>query len=343
LEARPVTARPLKAGDKVTVRLPAEILATLDEQGEMDGLPFMPEMVSMCGRSFRVLARAERICDTISGCEGSRSMPDTVFLDNLRCDGAGHGGCAAECRIFWKEGWLQRDAPTMQAADTSSTEALLARVSRHTTQGGDAQVPRYRCQATQAVVASVPVSTRDVRSYLREYRSGPASSSHFLRVLGRAAVLQPARKLGLLRFVRGDGSSSVRTPVLDLNPGEWVRVKNRDEIEGTLNDKGKNRGLLFDREMLPFCGREFRVRQRVERLIDETNGRMIELTSDCVTLDGVVCSGERSPCRWFCHRGIMPYWREGWLERVSPGSETVNAPGTRAGTAGTVSPTPASR
>ena len=31
-----------------------EIQATLDAEGQLDGLPFMPEMVKYCGRKFRV-------------------------------------------------------------------------------------------------------------------------------------------------------------------------------------------------------------------------------------------------------------------------------------------------
>lgn len=309
--------RPLRKGDIVTVRTPEEILATLDERGEVDGLPFMPEMVAMCGRSFRVSFRAERVCDTVAG-GGSRSMENTVFLEDLRCNGAAHGGCAAECRIYWKESWLRLGSAASQTAGTSSTDALLERISSHTTEGDNPGAPRYRCQATQALAASTPLSTKDIRSYFREYQVGNVSLPHLLRVLARAAVMEPARKLRLVPNapLRGPGPKSTRTPVLGLEPGEWVRVKSPVEIEATLNDKGKNRGLWFDREMLPFCGHEFQVRQRVQRLIDETNGQMIELTSDCVTLDGAVCSGERSTCRWFCQRAILPYWREGWLERV---------------------------
>jgi hypothetical protein len=52
------------------VRDAAEILATLDEHATLDGLPFMPEMLRFCGRSFRVHRRADKTCDTIelSGC-----------------------------------------------------------------------------------------------------------------------------------------------------------------------------------------------------------------------------------------------------------------------------------
>jgi hypothetical protein len=52
---------------------------------------------------------------------------------------------------------------------------------------------------------------------------------------------------------------------------------------------------------------------------------MIELKkAGCVTLEGVVCSGQRSLRRWFCPRQIYSYWRECWLRRVE--GATVPAP-----------------
>jgi hypothetical protein len=96
-------------------------------------------------------------------------------------------------------------------------------------------------------------------------------------------------------------------------------VKPREEIAETLTPKGRTRGLWFDREMLPYCGGTYRVRGRVKRFIEEQTGKMIELKSDCVTLEGVVCSGEHSHQRWFCPRRIYPYWREAWLRRAEPG------------------------
>ena len=41
-----------KAGDTVEVRSAEEILNTLDEQGALDGMPFMPEMFEYCGKRF---------------------------------------------------------------------------------------------------------------------------------------------------------------------------------------------------------------------------------------------------------------------------------------------------
>ena len=79
----------------------------------------MPEMLQHVGGRFRVAQRAEKICDLV-GPGGSRRMRDTVFLENLRCDGASHGGCQAECRIYWKEAWLRRvDGRTLRLQRSS--------------------------------------------------------------------------------------------------------------------------------------------------------------------------------------------------------------------------------
>lgn len=44
----------LRAGDWVAVKGPSEIAETLDADGALDGLPFMPEMIQYCGRRYRV-------------------------------------------------------------------------------------------------------------------------------------------------------------------------------------------------------------------------------------------------------------------------------------------------
>ncbi len=103
---------------------------------------------------------------------------------------------------------------------------------------------------------------------------------------------------------------------LNLQAGDLVEVRSPSEIAFTLDEKGLNRGLSFDREMLPYCGRTLRVSDRVHRLIDDKTGRMLNVGKDCLILEGAVCSGQRSAGRWFCPREIYPYWREAWLRRV---------------------------
>lgn len=83
--------------------------------------------------------------------------------------------------------------------------------------------------------------------------------------------------------------------------------------------------MRFDVEMVPFCGRIFKVDRKVERLIDERTGRILAMKSPCIVLDGVVCVAEYSDRRLFCPRQIPSYFREIWLRRVS-GEIKVTAP-----------------
>ena len=325
----------LRRGDVVEVRSPSEILETLDERGSLEDLPFMPEMASFCGRRFVVERRAERICDTVHY-SGNRRPPRTVLLADLRCDGTAHGGCQAECRLFWKEAWLRQvapEAPTAPPVLDREKRALVDRTSggaRRDVESEGRVHERWRCQATELPRASEHLRLWDPRSYLREYATGNVSFGHFLRVTARAAIEEPLRKLGLVPEVHlpGTRAKPVDDTPLDLQPGELVQVKTRAEIAATLNPQGRHRGLWFDREMMPFCGGTFRVRQRVRRIIDERDGRMIEMKNECVTLEGVVCSGNLSLRRWFCPRAIYSYWRECWLRRVEP------APGSATGSPG---------
>lgn len=303
------------------VRSAGEILRTLDQRGTLDALPFMPEMAASSGRRFVVDRRAEKVCDTIEYL-GSRRIDDCVLLDDRRCDGAGHDGCQGECRVYWKEAWLRPVTPDEPPADggddSAARRALLELVERNArTPAGNGGI-RYRCQATDLLAASVPLSLTDPRPYVREVTSRNVSIRSFSRVMARATATEVRRKLGRLAVppLAGLSPTSPATEPLDLQPGELVRVRSPEQIRATLTDKGKHRGLWFDAEMTAFCGGTFRVRRRIERLVDERDGRMIELASDCVTLEGVVCSGERSTQRWFCPRAIYPYWRECWLERV---------------------------
>ena len=44
----------LRPGEWVEVLSQAEILATLNDDGTLDGLPFMPEMLTHCGSRYKV-------------------------------------------------------------------------------------------------------------------------------------------------------------------------------------------------------------------------------------------------------------------------------------------------
>ena len=99
-----------------------------------------------------------------------------------------------------------------------------------------------------------------------------------------------------------------------MQPGELVRVKSLEEIVATLDVNNVNRGMSFDGEMVRYCGQEFRVLRRVEQIIDERTGKMLRFKNPCVVLEDVTCV---AAYHRQCPRGIYPYWREIWLERVT--------------------------
>lgn len=316
--------RSLRPGDIVEVRSAEEILASLDGDASIDAMPFMPEMLRYSGQRFTVSRRVEKICDTVSGgFPTSLRMRDTVLLDDLRCDGSAHGGCQAGCRFYWKEAWLRRvDAGLGREGRSEDPLAELEALARDAAVAvfadDGSSVESYRCQATEALRATEPLSRYDPRQYIRELTSGNFGLARFVRVAVRGLRTAIGRRLRLLSWfpLPSRGEPAPTRGGLDLQPGDTVEVRSPDEIADSVDEGGKSRGLAFDWEMLPYCGGRYRVQDRVERIIDEGTGQMIEISSDCLILDGVVCSGEHSNGRWFCPRAIYPFWREAWLRRV---------------------------
>ncbi len=316
-----MTTKPLRPGDLVRVRTATEILATLDEDGTVEGIPFMPEMLEYVDRQYRVSKRIEKIC-WYTPESSSRRLPGTLFLEDLRCDGSGHGGCQAECRIYWKEAWVERveDGTPEQRSDEESLERLRAYVSERTRttkvfETGPEEV--FRCQITESLGASTPLHPREWGQYVAEVRNGNVGVLRFIRVFMRMNVWRVAHRLGRRPGLPPvAGASRVDGEKLGLQSGDLVEVRPLEEIGATLDDNLKHRGLAYSEELTPACGRRFRVKNRVDRLIDENTGRMIELKNDCIVLEGFVCSGDRSPSSLFCPREAYPLFREAWLRRV---------------------------
>jgi hypothetical protein len=119
------------------------------------------------------------------------------------------------------------------------------------------------------------------------------------------------------------------TETLNLQPGEWVEVKSRDEIAATINKAGINRGMRYDVEMLKYSGERYRVQMRVHKLINEKNGKMTTAKTPLIQLENVYCRAECTPMRLGCPRASNTYWREIWLKRSQPpqgAADTHRAP-----------------
>lgn len=322
----------LRAGDLIEVRSAEEILATLDEKGELESLPFMPEMLQFCGRRLTVQSVAHKLCDTISR-TGIRRLDNAVHLTGGRCDGSAHGGCQTMCLLYWKEAWLKRVEPGTNGVPAAARESTVSRMTLPLLQVTTRKEPgangeeRYSCQATELLrAAPTHLPLLELGQYVEDVRSGNASVLWVLRafLVGLFNRLQSLSMKVLpprLRFREGrrwgflKGTAIGRTPTgeLGLQPGELVRIKSKDEILATLNGDLFNRGMGFEEEMSRSCGRQARVLQRVDRCIDEKTGRMLTMKSPCIILEGIVCAGAYS---MNCPRAFYPFWREIWLERV---------------------------
>jgi hypothetical protein len=332
----------LRAADWVQVRSKEEILATLDVNGRLDGMPFMPQMFRYCGKRFQVSSRAHKTCDTVSGAKTGewlgRRVQSAVHLQ-LRCDGEAYGGCQAGCLIFWKEAWLtsidQRGSasaerkPAISGTSAVCTEQAVWEATKSTEQLPEKGI-RYACQATELVDYTQPLKWWDARQYVEDLTSGNVSLAKMLRaipyfVARRPRLGRPARWLynkfwGVpFPWQRGVLDSDKDAPMVDLQlqPGDLVRVRPHKYILTTIDKRTKNRGMGFDAEMVPYCGKVFRVRTRVEKFIDEGTGYMRRMKTPAVILEGVYCQSRYSENRLFCPRAIFAWWREIWLERIS--------------------------
>ncbi len=341
---------PLRAGEWVQVRTKEEVLSTLDANGRLDELPFMPEMLRYCGMKMQVSKRAHKTCDPALGI-GGRKMARAVHLENIRCNGSAHDGCEAACLIFWKESWLKRvDGDTASETAPRDQPSQHAQCTEDELRSGvkipataDDSDPTYVCQNTQIKFATQPLAWWDARQYLEDYTSGNVRLSQFasgllysaLRLVGEAGIgLGSAIRWTFDTFQRAVGGSpyplrpygvpkGTPTPKLELGlqPGEIVRVKPFGEILKTLNSNYHNRGMYFDAEMVLFTERDYKVHKRLKRIIDERTSKMVHFKSDAIVLENVVCESRYAKCRRFCPRAIYPFWREIWLERVPSRSD----------------------
>ena len=305
------TASKLRPGDLVEIKSPEDILRTLDAEGTLDRLPFMPEMVESCGKRFRVARRVLKTCyyGETNGMRKFRT-DDVVVLDGLRCSGANHDGCQKACMVFWREAWLRRvdNVETSLALGREASDELRGRLK--TLNGPN----RYFCQASEILNATEELSRWDrIGKCFDEVRAGNCTSFGMARRIASWLFWRVRRKL-FGEYARG---SSKRTPVesLHLQPGEWVEVKPVASIARTLDPRGHNRGLYFTPDMRRLCGQRCQVEKPLERIIVDGTGEMRKM-HNTVYLKGGICG-----CIYAlggCPRGEFSYWREIWLRR--PGS-----------------------
>jgi hypothetical protein len=143
----------LRVGELVEVRSENEILATLDEKGELEALPFMPEMRQFCGQRLRVHKRAAKLCHTISG-TGIHRMENAVHLAGVRCDGQAHGGCQAGMPDLLERGLAQAGGRGRAGGDRRGGRPAQRCTVERLMEATRKDEVRYSCQATELLRAA---------------------------------------------------------------------------------------------------------------------------------------------------------------------------------------------
>ena len=300
-------------GDFVQIKTWTEIRATLDERGCLEQLPFMPEMVRMCGQRAYVFRCVHRLFDYRKS-RRMRHMDGAVLLVGTVCDGSNHGGCEAACHTIWKSAWLQRversddmaGAPVSSARQDPLKDAAVLQFGT--------QAPRYTCQLTQLHAASQPIGNWSATNFLRPLIAGNVAPAAF--VVGWLTYLfdelqQKRQGVGFPAFEAAvhDGGRREETR---LKAGDQVVVRSSAEIRATLNDQSLHQGLYFEPDMLKHCGRRYCVQAEVKKLIDIVTGEMRTMKTPAYILRDIHFSGER---QLFNAQHEPLFWRGVWLRR----------------------------
>ena len=302
LKSKPLN---LHSGELVEVRSEREIRRTLDGKGEFEGLQFSPEMAKYCGERFRVFRRADKLI--IEGI-GMRRMKNTVILAGVLCDGLAHRGCKKTCLLLWKETWL-RTVPSARESVLKSGDEKLSTGHDSWTESKSSE-----CQASSLKETASALPFWDIRQYKWDIESGAFGPFERLQVL-LVSISNGFRKLLRSEVIMRDQGHLRRTPTLALNlqPGEYVYVRSREEIMRTLDTRNRNRGLGFTQEMSKYCGGRYKVLKRVDVIKDEKTGDIRQIVNT-VLLDGVTCDGK---AHGGCPRNCFCLWREIWLRRAT--------------------------
>jgi len=290
------------------VRSFRDILATLDPNGQLDNLSFMPEMIQFCGKKFKVSKRAEKSCfgNTM------RKMGNAVHLTDLRCDGNAHDGCQIRCLLFWREEWLDRipglnhESAALSSINSTSTDSIAdgRLLTRENLRDGSVT---YVCQATQiGEIAKEEIKLWNLASYIHEFRVGNAG---WLEAKWLVRWFLAWIRWRIFKLFSG----ATTTPIVNhqnFSTNDLVEIRSQKEILASLTKSGKNHGLAFSAEMLTFCGEQYRVLDKIDRMIDEETGKMKELKNTCLILESVTCRGNCT----LCPRRKFHFWRDEWLK-----------------------------
>jgi hypothetical protein len=152
----------------------------------------------------------------------------------------------------------------------------------------------------------------------------PRLSDMFVYALGiaqRKAFGFPEPRHALLMkritalFSDNNGSSPAMAAFTaeELMPGDRVRVRPKQEIESTLDDKGMLKGCRFLPDMYKYCDQEQTVFKVVRKFVHEGD-HTVRRAKNTVLLKDNYCVGKIGFTE--CDRSCFYFWRNEWLTKL---------------------------
>ena len=162
------------------------------------------------------------------------------------------------------------------------------------------------CQLYGLETMAIPLRRRDIVWQLRKRvkRMTQRRWNYVVNIISQIVSKNP---------VAADCDIDPGTNHTQLNPGDIVRVRSREEIKQSLSPWNELRGCGFMDEMFQYCNTRQRVLKKVEKFLDERD-YLVKKTSGIIILENVICGGTKAfgPC----DRSCFYFWREEWLEKV---------------------------
>ncbi len=95
--------------------------------------------------------------------------------------------------------------------------------------------------------------------------------------------------------------------------GNNVRIKNNDEINGTLGADNKLDGISFMSQMYQYCGMEFSIIKVVKTFYYK---RIITIKQPLYILEDLRCNGELDNFKKRCEKSCYLLWHAKWIEKA---------------------------
>lgn len=132
-----------------------------------------------------------------------------------------------------------------------------------------------------------------------------------MRIIGIFFFIQELRNFKKKKIF----SEKEDSPMLNLQPGDIIRVRSKEEILRTLNINNELDGCFFMDDMWQYCGSRQKVLKKVDYFYDERNAKMYK-GNHIVLLEGIYCSGKIGNLMPRCDRNCYSFWKEAWLEKI---------------------------